>query len=167
MTLYGNRYPILLTSNEEMDRQLSTTGTEWHVDDQSDDSDVRLETCERATGTAKAKLNKLFADIDLANSPWVRHRVTIIACYYLSIRRGNVSIYESMHFEALSDFDKLIDGEYYLSELPISNSPPLLVQNYRIDNRFPFTPVRIDQLNSSKIVSGQTNVIGWVPFPWL
>lgn len=167
MALQGTRYPILLSSDEEMDRQLSVDGIEWHTDDQSDDSDVRLEVLERGTGTAKAKLNKLYADADLANSPWVRHRVTIICCYYLSIRRGNVSIYESLYFDAMLDFDKLIDGEYYLSELPISNSPPMMVQNYRTDNRFPFTPVRIDQINSSKIVPGQTNVIGYNPFPWL
>jgi hypothetical protein len=167
MTLQGTRYPILFTSDEEMDRQISVSGVEWHVDDQSDDADVRLEVRERATGTAKAKLNKLFADSDLANSPWVRHRVTIIACYYLSIRRGNVSIYESMHFEALDDFDKLINGEYFIQELPVSNSPPIMVQNYRTDNRFPFTPVRVDLLNSTKTVAGQTNLIGWVPFPWL
>jgi hypothetical protein len=167
MSLQGIRYSILFTSDEEMDRQLSNAGTEWHVDDLSDDADVRLEIKERATGTAKAKLNKLYADSDLANSPWVRHRVTIIACYYLSIRRGNVSIYESAYFEALADFDKLIDGEYYLAELPVTTSQPILVQNYRTDNRFPYTPVRVDQFNSSKIVSGQTNVIGWIPFPWL
>lgn len=167
MALQGTRYPILFSSDEEIDRQLSVNGVEWHTDDQSDDSDVRLEVLERATGTAKAKLNKLYADADLANSPWVRYRVTIIACYYLSIRRGNVSIYESLYFDCITDFDKLIDGEYYLSELPISNSPPMMVQNYRTDNRFPFTPVRVDQINSSKIVPGQTNVIGYTPFPWL
>jgi hypothetical protein len=150
-----------------MERQLSVTGVEWHVDDVSDDEDVRLEVRERATGTVKAKLNKLYADVDLEKSPWVRHRTTMIACYYLSIRRGSVSIYESQYFEALADLDKLLDGDYYLEELPISNSSPLLVQNYRIDNRYPLTPVRVDQLNSSKIVSGQTNVIGWNPFPWI
>lgn len=166
MTLLGNRYPYLFSSREEIDRQISVQGTEWHSDDVSDDDDVILEVVERATGTVKAKLNRLYADVNLASSPWVRHRATIIACYYLSIRRGNVSIYESLYFQALDEIDQLIDGELFLEELPRNNSNPIAVQNYHTDNRFPFSPIRIDMITSTVIAPGQTNVDRIAAFLW-
>lgn len=166
MTLYGNRYTILFSSREEVERQLSSNGVEWHTDDQIDDEETVDESIERATGEVKARLNKLFADTDLANSPWVRYRATIITCYYLSIRRGNSSIYESLYYQALDDFERLIGGELYLPELPRTVSNVIMVQNYTSDNRFPFTPIRVDVISSTEVVPGQINVNRVIPFSW-
>lgn len=163
---YGTPYPITFTSREEIERQVSADAVNWHTDHQSDDELIMEEEVQRATGTVKSRLNKLFSDIHLSQSPWIRHRCTIIACHNLSIKRGNSSIYESQYFQILEEFVDLLDGELFLEELPRQAGASVVMQNIHTDNRYPFTPIRTDVISSSEIVANQINLDRWSTFTW-
>jgi hypothetical protein len=166
MALQGQRYPYLFTSEEEMERLLSEDGALLHTDDVSDNEEMLYEIIERATGRVKQVLNKSFDDVNLAQSPRVREIATIIGCYLLSIRRGNPSLYQEQYIEAMSDLEQIADGELYLSELPRSGNTVAVFQNVSSDNRFPFSPIRVDAITSTRSVGGQF-LNRMIPFLWL
>lgn len=166
MALQGQRYPYLFTSEEEMERLLSEDGTLLHTDDVSDNEEMLYELAERATGRVKQVLNKSFDDVNLKNSPRIREIATIIGCYLLSIRRGNPSLYQEQYVEAMSDLEQIADGDLYLSELPRSGNTLVVFQNVSSDNRFPFSPIRVDAITSTRSVGGQF-LNRMIPFLWL
>jgi len=166
MTLQGQRYQFIFTSEEEVERLLSEDGAMLHTDDVSDFEEVLYEICERATGRVKQELNKSFDDVDLNKSPRIREIATIIGCYLLSIRRGNPSLYSEQYMEAMVDLERIANGDLYLSELPRSGNTAVVFQNVSSDNRFPFTPIRVDAITSSRTVGGQF-INRNLPFLWL
>lgn len=163
---YGTPYPLTFSSREEVRRQVSEDAELWHSDHTTVNDELIEENIQRATGTVKGRLNKLFDDVHLSQSPWVRHRCTVIACYYLSKKRGNAPIYESDYFHILEEFAELIAGEIYLEELPRQVGASVVMQNVRSDNRTPFNSIRVDPLTSTETVPGQINVDKWVPYSW-
>ncbi len=166
MTLQGQRYPFVFTSEDEMNRLISEDGALLHTDDVADNEEVMYELCERATGRIKQVLNKSFDDINLKDSPRIREIATIIGCYLLSIRRGNPSLYAEQYIEALTDLDQIATGDSFLSELPRSGNTLVVFQNVSSDNRFPFTPIRVDSITSNRTVGGQF-LSRMIPFLWL
>jgi hypothetical protein len=166
MTLQGQRYPFVFTSEDEMNRLISEDGALLHTDDVADNEEVMYELCERATGRIKQVLNKSFDDINLKDSPRIREIATIIGCYLLSIRRGNPSLYAEQYIEALTDLDQIATGDLFLSELPRSGNTLVVFQNVSSDNRFPFTPIRVDSITSNRTVGGQF-LSRMIPFLWL
>ena len=147
-------------------RLISEDGTLLHTDDVTDNDEIIYELTERATGRIKQVLNKSFDDIDLAQSPRIREIATIVGCYLLSIRRGNPSLYAEQYVEALADLEQIANGELYLSELPRSGNTQVVFQNVSSDNRFPYSPIRVDAITSSRTVSSQF-LNRMVPFLWL
>ena len=166
MTLSGQRYPYLFTSEDEIMRLISEDGTLLHTDDVTDNDEIIYELIERATGRIKQVLNKSFDDVNLAQSPRIREIATIVGCYLLSIRRGNPSLYAEQYVEALADLEQIANGELYLSELPRSGNTQVVFQNVSSDNRFPYSPIRVDAITSSRTVSSQF-LNRMVPFLWL
>lgn len=166
MSRPGQRYQYSFTSREELERLLSEDGLLLHTDDSEDSEEVIDEIEERATGRVKQELNRAFDDIDLSNSPRIREIATIIGCYLISIRRGNPSLYSEQYMEAMVDLERIASGELYLSELPRSSNTAVVAQNVSSDNRFPFTPIRVDVITSTRTVGGQF-LNRNLPFLWL
>lgn len=166
MTLSGQRYPYLFTSEDEIMRLISEDGTLLHTDDVADNDEIIYELIERATGRIKQVLNKSFDDVNLAQSPRIREIATIVGCYLLSTRRGNPSLYAEQYVEALADLEQIANGELYISELPRSGNTLVVFQNVSSDNRFPYSPIRVDAITSSRTVSSQF-LNRMVPFLWL
>jgi hypothetical protein len=163
---FGVPYTHLLTSEEEVITTYSDLGQEFASDDLHDDKNMMTELCNRATGFVLQYLSKIFDAFYLARSPRIRHIATIVACYYLSIRRGNPSLYDEQYLEAIADLEAIASGELFLAELPRSNSSPVIMQNVSTDNRFPFTPVKVDRISASKM-TGKESVSRLSPFYWL
>jgi len=165
MSLPFSTPQYVYTSREERNRLLGEQGTDWHSDDVSDDTDINLEIDIRATARVNQVLQKLFSPVDMNSSPWVRERATIIGCYLDSIRRGNPSLYQEQYIEAIADMEAVVAGDYYL-DLPRSSNASVIFQNVSSDNRFPFTPMRVDPITASRL-TGQEFITRWLPFSWL
>lgn len=166
MTLPGTRYAYYYTSKDEGINMLSEDGLLNHTDDFFDDEELVQQYVERATGRVKAIMRKAFDDVDLANSPFVREKATIIFCYLISIRRGNPSLYQEQYIEAIEDLKDVVDGTLYLDELPRSSNAAAYMQNVSSDNRNSWTPIRVDPISSTKL-TGKEFIQRVSPFTWL
>jgi hypothetical protein len=105
----------------------------------------------RATETVLQFLRGRYVVSDMANSYWVRMKATFIACYYLSLRQGNPSLYGDQYQEAMLDLAMARDG---IINPGLATPARIVVQTPMMDSRY-FNPSRIDPLKSSKIYSGQ------------
>jgi hypothetical protein len=160
---------ITFTSEEEMKELFSTDGVDLRRSDFDESSDeyenVVTRAINNATLEAYAILGKAFDDVDLANNGWVRRRATLIGCYLLSIRLGNPSQYSGQYFDALNDFQSLVDGDFFFDDLARSNSVAMVALNVSSDNRTPLAPIRTDWLSATDTVG-----IKWfqmyMPFSW-
>jgi phage gp36-like protein len=167
MALYGTRLPRVYTSRDEINDSLSEYGVDLRLDDLiTGDADVMLSICEKATARVQSIMRKAFDDIDLANSVWVRERATIIAVYLLSTRRGNPGLLRDQYEEAMVELEMAVSGDLYV-DLARSSDTVAVMQNVNSDNRFPFTPMRVDPLTSTKLVDGQFYRVITYPLAWL
>jgi len=162
--------PYYFTSQTELERLFSTLGIEYRRDDfanySSEYTKVLFEIIAQATYEVKAILNKLYDDVDLSQSIWIRRRATIIGCYLFSIRRGNDSQYFNEYLDALEDFNNLLTGKLYLEELPSGAATRVGFYNVATDNRHPAQSVRVDALSSSDLI-GVKFTQWYRPYLWL
>jgi len=143
----GNQF----TSLPEIQRVFSVEGVDNHSEDALGDNTVINEIIYRATETVLQFLRGRFAETDMKDSYWVRMKATYIACYYLSIRQGNPSLYGDMYNEAMLDLAQARDG---LINTGLRTTPRMVVQTPMLDSRF-YNPARILPNRSTKIYSGQ------------
>lgn len=142
-------YPLgsVLTSLAEMERVLSVEGIEEHTSDVEDNTLIISELTLQATEEVLMYLRDRYDIEDLANSPWVRRRATMIACYMLSIRKGNPSYYGDDYAKALIDIEMARDGEINIG---LATSNRAVVQTPMLDQRHVQT-ARINPLRSSQL----------------
>lgn len=143
----GNQF----TSLSEIQRVFSIEGVDNHSEDVLGDSTVINELIYRATETVLQFLRGRYDQSDMASSYWIRMKATYIACYYLSIRQGNPSLYGELYNEAMLDLAQARDG---LINPGLRTTPRMVVQTPMLDSRF-FNPARVLPNRSTKIYSGQ------------
>lgn len=143
----GNQF----TSLSEIQRVFSIEGVDNHSEDVLGDSTVINELIYRATETVLQFLRGRFDQSDMASSYWVRMKATYIACYYLSIRQGNPSLYGELYNEAMLDLAQARDG---LINPGLRTTARCVVQTPMLDSRF-FNPARVLPNRSTKTYSGQ------------
>jgi hypothetical protein len=153
----GSYVPIananVFTSLEEMQRLMSIDGVDHHTEDYID-PDLAIvinEIIQRATETVLQFLRGRYVVSDMAGSYWVRMKATFIACYYLSIRQGNASLYGEQYQESLMDLALARDG---IINPGLSTPMRVVLQTPMMDSRF-FHTQRIDPSRSTKTYSGQ------------
>lgn len=156
------------TSQAEMEREFSVAGVSNRTNDFSggDVTTLMNEIIVQATYESKAVLNQLFEDVDLAAHPWVRRRSTLIACYLLSIRRGNDSEYYNQYLDAIADFQDLIDGRYNIG-LAVTGGCRAAMINVATDNRLSFAPIRVDTVSSTSSTQGVNFPKYYTPYVWM
>ncbi len=139
------------TSLEEMQRVFSEDGVDNHTEDYVSNTVVIDEIIYRATETVLQFLRGRYTLAGMAASYWVRMKATFIACYLLSVRQGNPSLYGDLYAEAMLDLAQARDG---LINPGLATSNRVIVQTPMMDSRF-FHPGRINPARSTKIYSGQ------------
>ena len=143
----------LFTSLAEIQRVFSIDGVNNHAEDYLDTefSSVITEIVIRATETVLQFLRGRYVVADMAGSYWVRMKATYIACYYLSIRQGNPSLYGDQYQDAMMDLALARDGVIN----PGLNTPMRVIsQTPMMDSRF-FNTGRVDPARSTKVYPGQ------------
>jgi hypothetical protein len=157
----------LFTSEEEIQRLLSSWGEILHLDDvKSDDEhfdtnnlpnvsmDFTLcEIIQRATSHIMSFLAPRYSPENIYRIPRIREIATYYACYKLTRRRGNQPLYEEEYIEAMDELELYRSGERYLNAP--SNGPRAYIQSYVIDNRFTRNPSRVIAASSSSVIPGQ------------
>lgn len=157
------------TSQSEIERLFSSLGLEYRRDDFAEDAEqyaaVLNEVIDQATWEVKAILNKIFEDEDFYTNTWIRRRCTIIACYLLSIRRGNDAQFYQEYLDALVDLQGLVEGDVYLG-IPAGKGTRVEMFNVHTDNRFPAVASRVD-IYTSTSTAGPKFLQWYRPFYWI
>lgn len=156
---------IVYTSQAEIEDIFSISGADLHTDDIIDNPSFWEKLCERATSRVNQYLMGLFSAENLQNHVRIREIATYIACYLLSIRRGNPALYRGEYEECLADLENMQTGNLYL-DIPRRQSHRVVMQNVVIDNRYFRNPNRVEPLTSTTVIGGQA-VLYTVPFGWL
>lgn len=166
MALQGTRLTRTYTTQGEIEDYISEEGVDLRLDDLDNVSDVMTTLCERATARVQSIMRKAYDDIDLAGSVWVRERATVIAVYLLSLRRGNPGLLRDQYEEAMTEMEMVVAGDLWI-DLARSAETTVVMQNVSSDNRFPFTPIRVDPITSTKLTDGQFFRVISYPLAWL
>lgn len=100
-----------LTSEEEIKRIFSTDGVDNHLEDMPNYAVHMKEVIARATAKVLMYLRGVFSIEEMQINPWVREKASYIACYLISIRTGNPSLYGAMYEEALIELTQVRNGQ--------------------------------------------------------
>lgn len=103
------------TSRSEIEKLFGVQGVEIRLDDVPDCDSVLDFYIDDATLIVKQHAGQIYAEADLATSKWVKIRATWIACYYLSQRFGNPSLFYG-RFEVI--MRELMDVQQGLLPIP-------------------------------------------------
>lgn len=151
------------TSREEIERLYSTVGVELRLDDLDSGtaSDHIDEIIVAATQTIASYTLKYYANEAIYLTQWVRRRATIIAAYYLSMRRANGTQFNAEYqriMEELQMFLKyphpMIPGnDGYPAPVRSSNVPT--VSAYIVDDRNRRRKLRTNKDYTTKSYPGQ------------
>ena len=129
-----------------------------HEDIDEADDDVIQDCIEQASDELTGFLRKRYDETALSADRQVERWATVLACYYLTERRGNpVPDSLALEYEKLMGQDGLVrqamNGTYYLpcSERRNINTPAF--SNMTVDRRYAREKVRVIPNNSSPVVS--------------
>lgn len=150
--------PLLLSSREEVESIFSIDGIDLRIDDQDDgvtdgtggtnnDEEYLKDALIEASDEGYERLLIKYDDDVLAESLWVRRRVSYIACHLLSLRKGNPGQYVDMYNRYLAAFDKVVNGGFIVRLVPRGNFQPT-VSNLVVDNWHHTQKLRVTVDNS-------------------
>lgn len=168
MTIYGTIPANLFTSQEEIDRLISLSGSQQWLDDLDalEIDDYYTEVIVDATLTCLQYLGKLYDASALESSMWVRRRATYIAAYHLTNRRGDPALYGGYYQRAILELQEAADGLIQIPDVPYSAGMLAVMQNTIVDQRFVSMKGRVVQ-HLSTDTSGRENLMYAYPYSWL
>lgn len=141
----------LLTTRAEIERVFSVRGVEEHLSDADNEDLVINDIIITASEQALLRLRSRFSEAECAANAWVRSKVTYMACYLLSVRSGNPSLYSTFYEEALIELELVRIGQ--LS--PGLAGKDLAVLQTPLINERKLSRQRIDRRNSTRILPQQ------------
>lgn len=161
-------YTYTYTSQDEIDRLISSSGASGWLDDLSvgDVSTYYNEIVQDATGTVNQYLEKLYNPVDMQNSPWVRRRATYIAAYHLTKRRGDPGLYGEDYDRVLDELQMASEGLIQIPGLAYSSGMLAVMQNVLVDQRFMRNKNRVVSEISTDVTGTQQLSYG-MPWVWL
>ncbi len=166
----GTNLTYTYTSWEEITRLFSAKGVDLRVDDLTDNAELtayKRELCEDSTDIANSYFLGLYDADDLALSRWVRMRVTWIACYLLSQRRGNPALFIQRYQDCLLDFERVQNGIMSIPNVATSANLAPKMSNIIIDQRHAVQKARVVDSTSTGGVSEGQHLAWRYPFDWL
>lgn len=152
--------PTLLTSQTEMEQLFGAEAVLWRVDDDEDDvKDAGVETeglndaMLEAHDQVMMHLEPRYATVDLLDNRWARRAATVLACYFLSQRRGNAEQYVTHYQQIQEDLARLMEGKLSLPRMTVALDEAPAMSNLVVDDRYHYAKLR----EQSEISEGTTD----------
>jgi phage gp36-like protein len=162
----GLRVQHLYTSVPEMHRVISSVGRVLWTDDEDDDEQVLLEVIEDATTTMDSYLYRLHDAEDLKKSVWVRRRATVMACHYLTQRRGDPGLFSDRMFSIQEELQAVLEGLIQIPDMPFTAGMMAVMQNVTVDQRYLSQKNRVKPTLSTD-TGGREPLFRGLPYEWL
>lgn len=160
--------PPLLTSRAEMQKIISARGIDLRLDDDDDgvissgldeEASALNEVIIEASDEAYMRLENMYKPADLADSLWVRRRVTYIALHMLSSRRGNPKLYCDEFEKYIEQFERVIwDPTFQIPRVKKSHNFEPSVSNQIVDHRYTRTKLRVQRETSEGGFDGRQHL---------
>jgi hypothetical protein len=147
-----------LTTREEIERVYSANAVLFRLDDAAtpEDADNIIEDIIAwATETVVSYTLHHYDTVNLAASAWARRRTTILACYYLSQRRGNPPQFVAEAKRVMEDLTLVRDNKVLIPDIPVRAADVPTVSSFRIDDRYAINKQRVVSSQSTKPYAGQ------------
>lgn len=147
-----------LTSKAEIERVFSTIGVDLRVLDAGDtpSEDAMIdEIINWASETIESYTLKHYDSADLTGSKWTRRRATILACYYLSQRRGNPPQFVAEAKRVMDDLTAVNENKIIIPDAMAAVADVPACSSYRVDDRFVVNKQRVVPSQSTKPYPGQ------------
>lgn len=136
------------TSEDEIRRVFSNDGVENHLENLTDYPIHMAEVIDRATSKVLLYLRGTYSLTDMETNVWVREKATYIACYLISIRSGNPSLYGAMYEESLIELTQARTGQI---DPGLNSNARAVLQTPMLDNRGYAPGLRTDPRSSTVI----------------
>lgn len=146
--------PLLNVYCTEADIQslLSQDGEVGRLDDWASGSIDSAQRCylTQAINWASARVNfycaAKYTTADLATSWIVNQWATVLACDWLSRRRGNPSPFSDLLEDVMQDMKDIRSGEAQFSDIGLRTAAWPAWSNVRVDTRFPLRKIRVERV---------------------
>jgi hypothetical protein len=121
-----------LTSEQEIINVFSTDGVANHLENLNNYGVHMNEVINRASAKVLLYLRGMFDIQAMVSNVWVREKATYIACYLISIRSGNPSLYGAMYEESLIELAQVRAGQLNPG---LPRDAQIVMQTPMLDNR--------------------------------
>lgn len=155
------------TSKAEMQRLFSACGVNYRMDDADDPEDTLDFYIDDATSTMQMYAGQIYDMTSLNTSKWVRIRTTWIACYRLSQRMGNPSLFFNRYDEILQELQKVQLQQLPIPELATSVDMVPTMSNVEHDPRYREKTLRVESEVSTGATSGRQDLSNQLLPEWL
>lgn len=147
-----------LTSREEMERVFSTVGIDLRVldvEDVNDQDSLIDEIVDWASETLESYTLKHYDTVELVNSKWARRRATILACYYLSQRKGNAPQFVAEAKRVMEDLTAVNENKIMIPDAIVAVADVPAISSFRVDDRYVINKQRTVRSQSTQPYVGQ------------
>lgn len=140
-------------TEDDLQSLLSPDGETGRVDDQATGSinPTQAGYVTQAIQWATARVNfycgSKYATADLATSWVVNNWAVVLACDWLSRRRGNPSPFGDMVEEVMSDLKAIRSGEAQFSDIGLRTAAWPAFSNVRVDALYALRKIRVERVN--------------------
>lgn len=134
-----------LTSRDEIERVFSTIGVDLRVLDAGSagaEDDMIDEIIDWASETVAAYTLKHYDTIELVTSAWTRRRATILACYYLSQRKGNAPQFVAEAKRVMDDLTAVNENKIMIPDAVVAVADIPAISSQRVDDRYRVNKLR-------------------------
>lgn len=132
----------------------------------TDLADAILDAIADATTTIDAYASQIYAQVDLAQSRWVRERAKWIAAYRLSQRAGAPDLFSQRYAEIIEELEKVKDMEIMIPNLPTSADLTPALSNLYIDPNYEVDKIRVYPSTSTGGNSSRQSLSWRYPVDW-
>lgn len=143
-----------LTSAALIDKLYSSVGVDLRTDDGTE-ADLIADIVDYASETIASYTLQHYDSEDLSSSKWVQRRATIIAAYYLSLRRANAPQFVAEYKRILEELEEVNKGKIIIPDVPVRAASVPALSSYRIDDRYWINKQRVVVGQSTKPYPGQ------------
>lgn len=143
---------VALTSRTEMENVFTVQGVEYRTNPFSDEPNcVRILNyfIQMASVRVLTYIGQRYATGTLQNHPQARFLATWIACYYLSQRAGNPSLFHARYEEAMQELVDIRDGIMPLLDADTRWDMVPTLSNMEHDPRYSDRTLRVDPETST------------------
>jgi hypothetical protein len=140
-----------LTSKSEIEEVFSAEGLENHLADLINNEPYMTRVISQSSERVYMYLRTQYDESQIEINVIARQIATYIACYNISIRAGNPSLYADAYAQGLIDLEQIRDG---ILNPGMASKARAVVQTPMLDNRF-YNPKRVNVQGSTRVFPKQ------------